>query len=180
MSAILLGVRFGVRRFSVNVGRVPKRQVLSEAGVVSRRISRVSRGGFVVGCGAASLMWILSDPIQCASGGAGGANIPDPSQIISKFFNAYSDHVNEMGVSGLVGLCAGIAAKRISQEVAVTIGTIFMVLQVCSCSIFVVRLHGFDMIDLLAALLVGIALHRIHHHPLRKGGKRRQEGTCNM
>ena len=41
----------------------------------------------------------------------------------------YQGELNEMGFSGLAGVCSGYCLKRVSQEVAVGIGAVFMLLQ---------------------------------------------------
>lgn len=139
MSAILFGMRRGFARFAVRVEAAPKRRIASKASTaVTRNPSRLTRRGLFIGCGAASIMWALSDPIQCASGGGAGAaakGSSDPSDMISNLLDTYSEQINQLGFSGLVGLCSGLAMKRVSQEVAVTIGGIFALLQVGKCHI---------------------------------------------
>ena len=46
-------------------------------------------------------------------------------QVLEK----YQGELNEMGFSGLAGVCSGYCLKRVSQEVAVGIGAVFMLLQ---------------------------------------------------
>ena len=41
----------------------------------------------------------------------------------------YQGELHEMGFSGLAGVCSGYCLKRVSQEVAVGIGAVFMLLQ---------------------------------------------------
>lgn len=44
----------------------------------------------------------------------------------------YSEVFLQFGVSGLLGVCSGLAIKRISQGVAITVGVIFTGLQFLS------------------------------------------------
>jgi uncharacterized membrane protein (Fun14 family) len=132
MSAVLFGIRRGVSRFSLRVEHsAPKRPITSKTSAIVRNPSRITRRGIFIGCGAASLIFAFSDPLQCASGGAGSSgDSSDPSNIINNLLDRYSEQINQLGVSGVVGACAGLAMKRVSQEVAVTIGGIFALLQV--------------------------------------------------
>ena len=70
---------------------------------------------------------------QCAAGGGDNDSpndLPSPSDLLAKVLEQYQCQVNEMGVSGLVGICSGYCLKRVSQEVAVGIGAVFMLLQI--------------------------------------------------
>jgi uncharacterized membrane protein (Fun14 family) len=63
----------------------------------------------------------------CAPGK--GSDLPSPTDLLSKLLEKYQGELSEMGFSGLAGLCSGYCLKRISQEVAVGIGAVFMLLQ---------------------------------------------------
>jgi uncharacterized membrane protein (Fun14 family) len=61
--------------------------------------------------------------------GSGSGELPDPKDLIAKVLEQYQAEISEVGVSGLAGFCSGYCLKRVSQEVAVGIGAVFMLLQ---------------------------------------------------
>lgn len=67
---------------------------------------------------------------SCAAGGKSSSpDFPDPRDLLAKILEKYQGEINEMGMSGLAGFCSGYCCKRISQEVAMGIGAVFMLLQ---------------------------------------------------
>jgi uncharacterized membrane protein (Fun14 family) len=65
----------------------------------------------------------------CAAGGKDSSDLPDPRDLLAKVLEKYQGEINDMGASGLAGFCSGYCCKRISQEVAVGIGAVYMLLQ---------------------------------------------------
>lgn len=59
----------------------------------------------------------------------------DPIKLLQKYFQKYSKQFQQLGFSGIVGVFSGYAFKRISKEIAFTIGGVFILLQV-SCILY--------------------------------------------
>jgi uncharacterized membrane protein (Fun14 family) len=51
---------------------------------------------------------------------------------MNSFIARHSDYINQLGFSGLLGFCCGIACKGISRQVATAIGVCFIGLQALS------------------------------------------------
>lgn len=55
--------------------------------------------------------------------------MPSPVDLLSQLMEKYQVEINEMGLSGLAGVCSGYCLKRVSEEIAIGIGAVFMLLQ---------------------------------------------------
>ena len=49
--------------------------------------------------------------------------------MIERLIEQYSGQINELGMSGLLGVCSGMALKKIGKNAAVIVGTVFVMFQ---------------------------------------------------
>jgi uncharacterized membrane protein (Fun14 family) len=142
MSALLYGLRRGTGLFKPTSKATTflrfTTQAPSGAAVKTSAVALVSRRGarrvgtLIIMSTMGLAYFQLDSPALCSSSGSGGdgGDLPSPMDLIAKVLEKYQGEINEMGVSGIAGFCSGYCLKRISQEVAVGIGAVFMLLQV--------------------------------------------------
>lgn len=142
--ALLAGLRRGMTpmssRLELSLLRGSHIERRAKQITIRRPIVNMKSYALVSGCGIGYL--ISRKSTECAS-----ANIHNPSthedsntpgspassnpfDYLKDLFVKYSEHISQLGLSGLLGLCSGVALKHAGRKVAVVIGGVFVVLQV--------------------------------------------------
>ena len=142
MSTLLFGVRRATSKpMASNLFRYSSRApvgVTKSATTATASLTHITRRGakrvgsllIMSTMGLAYFQLKDSFALSAAGGsGSGSGELPDPKDLIAKVLEQYQAEISEMGVSGLAGFCSGYCLKRVSQEVAVGIGAVFMLLQ---------------------------------------------------
>jgi hypothetical protein len=133
MAAVILGYRslnlpHALRVAAATSKSIQKLKTLK----FNQRFSRIS-SVTLAGCGGIFAMYLWNDSADCASNNDKNRNISfpsDPVEFFQKYYQQYSDQINQLGFSGFAGAFSGYAFKRISKEIAFAIGGVFMFLQV--------------------------------------------------
>jgi len=136
MSALLTGLRRGTGIYkpsAANLFRLSNKAPVAKTAALSVAPRRGAKkiGSLLIMSTMGLAYFQLERPrASCAAdSSAGGKDLPDPRDLIAKVLEQYQGEINEMGVSGLAGFCSGYCCKRVSQEVAMGIGAVFMLLQ---------------------------------------------------
>ena len=133
MAAVLVGYRslnlsHAVRILSKTSKNIQQLKTIK----MNQRSLRFSTLTFA-SCGGLLAMYLWNDTADCASNNDKNSSISfpsDPVEFFQKYYQQYSDQINQLGFSGLVGAFSGYALKRVSKEIAFAIGGVCVFLQV--------------------------------------------------
>jgi len=68
-------------------------------------------------------------PMTNPAAAGGSPNNNKGAEMIERLIEQYSGQINELGMSGLLGVCSGMALKKIGKNAAVIVGTVFVMFQ---------------------------------------------------
>jgi hypothetical protein len=114
----------GIRRSLLRVSFVkPQRNASFTAKGCSAKRSPIQQAKrLVVGVTGCCALSFFLNTADCANGGAnsGSPSKPSsggPSDLITNVINQFSAQINMLGISGVVGICAGMAIKRATDVI---------------------------------------------------------------
>jgi hypothetical protein len=111
------------------------------ANTANKTVTRIHKTASFIGAGIFFYFLNPLDSAECAANSSNesssnnGNNKRNMSvdfsvDSISQLITTYAPQINELGISGVAGICVGYAFKRVSREIAFALGSIFVLLQV--------------------------------------------------
>lgn len=136
MSSVLIGLRKYSFPAFVKLSARNSTQLLSKKSSHNfQKFLKSNRFGTLLTCSGLAIYYFFSPSAECMPGKSDSPlddlSSGNFSEIFNKYFGQYSDQINQLGYSGIVGVCSGYAFKRVSKEIAFAIGGVFVFLQVC-------------------------------------------------
>ena len=141
--ALLSGLRRGMTpmssRLELSLLRGSHFERRAKQITIRRPIVNMKSYALVSGCGISYLITRKSS--ECAatanisngnsdeSSAPDSPSAPNPFHYFKDLLAKYSEHISQLGLSGLLGICSGVALKHAGRKVAIVIGGVFVVLQ---------------------------------------------------